>query len=719
MSHHQYNHYASGKPTSTQRQYDHSSMQSEREHRWGSNLGPGSSYGSSGASSSRAERSDRGIPSLLSQTVSYRSEQSRASMDDIDERAVEIQISRAREEAKGYGKHQPTDQGTRFTTTQREEFHSTGREMHYPISSSSAPVQHRRSAVDSDGSAWPSGYKRPTSDNSEFYSSSAFKYASGGDSHHNTRCEREGEMHSGAGSKDYEYAGRETPSVSISESSIPKFSPQSATDILLFFGLEKEDLNEFKSYPEDQLTPENLPFILRQMRIKKGKTAAGGQKNPYPDPRATSGSGLESHSMSSSTAASQKGMSSSGVLQSKVIDYGHVSRYTGGITDEVGRTGDSRHNESGSMLLRDPYSHGRDQQEPLQKNRTEMKSAALGASHDQESSVTSQSSLYRSALKSVVPQTRQLQPSQEVFSPYSLKKNTDVGILKSEASKLAPSKELEANRPPTKTIQPTFKSTSKGHGMSPTVTGVVLFDSKNRDAKTQNKSQVKVPTGAEQFKKQQAQEQPQIQRQAQEQLQNQHQPVDQQLKLLQQQQSNQPGFHPGQATWLPAFSSSRLVSHNPGLGASPALGNPAFTPRAPPVVIRPSALPQMMSFGHPNVKMGTGSRPSAEKVEACSSLPTLAMMYDYAATSPKSFPHTCSLCKTECIRMKVSALCCHAAFYLLSLQSTLCTNWFVSFPGQGFSFSYFYFLLFLLKTNVILRRWYFYPFPSSSCDTAK
>lgn len=623
-------------------------------------------------------------------------------MDDIDERAVEIQISRAREEVKGYGKHQPADQGTRFTTTQREEFHSTGREMHYPMSSSLASVQHRRSDVDSDGNAWTSGYEMPASDNSEFYSS-AFKYASSGDSRHNTRREREGEMHSGAGSKDYDYAGREMPSVSTSETSIPKFSPQSAADILLFFGLEKEDLNELKSYPEDQLTPANLPFILRQIRIKKGKTSAGGQKNPYPDPgAATSGSGLESHGMNSSTAASHKGMSSSGVLQSKVIDYGHVSRYTGGITNEVGRTGDGRHNESGSMLLRDPYSHGRDQQEPLEKNRAEMKSAAVGASHNQESSVTSQSSLYRSALNSAVPQTRQLHPSQEVFSPYSLKKDADVGILKSEASKLVPSKALEADRPPTKTIQPTFKPTSKGHGMSPTVTGVVLFDSKNRDVKT--KSQVKVPTGAEQFKKQQAQEQPQIQQQAQEQAQEQaqiqrqaqeqprtqHQPVDQQLKLLQLQQPmlqqpNQPGFQPGQATWLPAFSSSRLVSHNPGLGASPALGNPAFVPRGPHVVIPPSTLPRLMNFGHPNVKMATSSTPSAEKVEAASSLPTMAMMYDYAATSPKSFPHTCSLCKTECIRMKVSALC-HAAFYLLSLLSTLCTNWFVSFPEQGFSF---------------------------------
>ncbi|XP_054656010.1 serine-rich adhesin for platelets-like isoform X2 [Dunckerocampus dactyliophorus] len=58
------------------------------------------------------------------------------------------------------------------------------------------------------------------------------------------------------------------------ESSPPKYSSESATGILLRFGLEKEDMEVLLSYPEDQITPASLPFILRQIRIQKAKKAA-------------------------------------------------------------------------------------------------------------------------------------------------------------------------------------------------------------------------------------------------------------------------------------------------------------------------------------------------------------------------------------------------------------------------------------------------------------
>ena len=719
MSHHQYNHYASGKPASTQRQYEHS-VQSERDHNWGSSLGPASSYGSSGSSSARVEQSDRGIPLFLSQTRSYRPEQSTTAMNDIDERSVDMH-RRAKEEVKAFSKHQPIDQGAHFTSVQREDYRSTDTGMmSYPQSSSSASIQPRRSDVDSDGSSWGSGYRRSTSDNSEFYSSTAFKYTNTCDSRHNVRGERQGEMHSGASSKDYDYNIREKSSASNPESPIPKYTPQSAADILLYFGLEKEDLEELKSYPEDQLTPANLPFILRQIRIKKGKTpTAGGPKTPHLDLGATSGSGLDSHSLSTSiaTEVSRKGTSSSRLQQSKVIDYGHVSRYTGSIMDDVAKTSDG-----GSVSLMDPYSHSRNQQEPLQKERTSMNSASLSASHNQETLITGQSSSHRSVLNSAVPQMLQVHPSQDGFSPYSLTKDTDIGIVKSEASKPAPLKEPEASRQLTKTIGTTFKSTSKGHARSTSVTGVVLFDSKNKDAKTRKKTQVQVPTGLEQFKKQQAQrklqqqpqeqtqprqqvqrkpqQQPQEQTQPRQQVQEQTQPrqqvqeqtqprqqvqrkpqqqpqqpaqrkpVDQQpkqqLTLLmpqqpKEQQPNQPAFQPGQATWLPGFS-ARSASHNPGVGASPALGNLVFVPHGrPPVNIPTQVMPQLMNLGPPKFTTAT-DRSSAALPSA--HLPTPAMMYDYAATSPKIFPHTCSLCNTECTRMKVSERLhsCHTTF---------------------------------------------------------
>ncbi|CAG02183.1 unnamed protein product, partial [Tetraodon nigroviridis] len=340
----------------------------------------------------------------------------------------------------------------------------------------------------------------------------------------------EDEVHSVASLKDYNYNITEQSSASIPESSIPKYTPQSAADILLYFGLEKEDLEELKSYPEDQLTPANLPFILRQIRIKKGKTPAAGR-------------------------VSHKGTSSSGLQQSQVIDYGHVSRYTGSIVDDGARTSDSRSNDRGIMSLMDSFTHSRNQEGPLQKDGTLMKSASLGASHYQETSVTGQSSSYRSVLNSAIPPVRQLQPSQDGFSPYSVKKDADVGILKTESSKPAPLREPEADCQPTKTIQPTFKSSSKGHVRSTSVTGVVLFDSKNKDGKTSKKTQ-----------------------------------------------------------------------------------------RSTPV------LPQLMNFGP--LKFTTAATKGSSAVQSSAQLPTPAMMYDYAATSPKTFPHTCSLCNTECTRMK-------------------------------------------------------------------
>lgn len=59
---------------------------------------------------------------------------------------------------------------------------------------------------------------------------------------------------------------------SLTETSYPTFTPEDAVRILSHFGLEKEDLGFLVSYPEDQLTPANLPFILRHIQMQKRKT---------------------------------------------------------------------------------------------------------------------------------------------------------------------------------------------------------------------------------------------------------------------------------------------------------------------------------------------------------------------------------------------------------------------------------------------------------------
>ncbi|XP_053321802.1 zinc finger protein 638 [Spea bombifrons] len=82
-----------------------------------------------------------------------------------------------------------------------------------------------------------------------------------------------------------------------------RYTNESASSILESFGLSNEDLEELSRYPDDQLTPANMPVILRDIRLRK----MGRSGNP----------------------SDQSGARRSGgeVLPSKVIDYGHSSKY--------------------------------------------------------------------------------------------------------------------------------------------------------------------------------------------------------------------------------------------------------------------------------------------------------------------------------------------------------------------------------------------------------
>ncbi|KAL7875940.1 hypothetical protein AOLI_G00109030 [Acnodon oligacanthus] len=83
-----------------------------------------------------------------------------------------------------------------------------------------------------------------------------------------------------------------------------RYTSESASSILASFGLSSEDLELLSHYPDDQLTPDNLPFILRDIRMRKAKRSV-----PDPDMRA-----------SSDILVSE-------TRQSKVIDYGHSRKF--------------------------------------------------------------------------------------------------------------------------------------------------------------------------------------------------------------------------------------------------------------------------------------------------------------------------------------------------------------------------------------------------------
>ncbi|KAL7374999.1 hypothetical protein ABVT39_010535 [Epinephelus coioides] len=654
MSHPLYNPYASGNQSSTQGQYGLSTTQVERDpRRASSNLGPESSI-----SSSATPANSRGMfPLLLPQSMNYRPEQRRATIDENLERSVDMHISRAREEVRLLGKqmHQPIDLGARFTSTERNEFPSSGTGMtSYPMSSTSSSLGHRQSDFESgrSSSEWSSNYKRPTADDpSEFYSSSASSnYAGGGDGRLNVFSERKHDMQSIPGLGDFDCPVPDRPAAPA-ESSRPKYTSESASNILLHFGLGKEDLEHLISFPEDQITPANLPFILRQIRMEKAKRAtAAVQSKPEPQPT-RSVSGTESHSLSSSGGAEMhhKVMSSAFPQPSKVIDYGHTAMYTVGAEDEIGRTSSSRTNSggSGSMLLMDTNDSSRHAREALQKHTSEVKSGAFGSSRDQASSVSSLSSLYSSILSSVAPpsndQTKRLQSqpnqtSQTILSSFSLpKKDKDIRVLKSEVPKPAPLKEPEADRQSTSKTQLSSIPFLVGHPSQP---GLVLFDSNNsKGTKDQSKTRGQGSAVAEQMKKQQPVQQKAVQQIQQSKIQTQKQPLS----------------HTGQAVWPPVISAAKSVppaSHTPNI--TNAVQQPVFIPGGlHPMVIPPALSQPFMSLMNPiPPTQPPSNRQHLAQVVASKVLPTAAMMHDYAATTPRIFPHTCSLCNRECTHMK-------------------------------------------------------------------
>ncbi|NXD31425.1 ZN638 protein, partial [Spelaeornis formosus] len=92
-----------------------------------------------------------------------------------------------------------------------------------------------------------------------------------------------------------------------------RYTPESASSILASFGLSNEDLEELSRYPDDQLTPENMPRILREIRIRKLGHAVPGLHAP-------------------SRGDEPVGESSGTAIKGKVIDYGHASKY--GYTED-------------------------------------------------------------------------------------------------------------------------------------------------------------------------------------------------------------------------------------------------------------------------------------------------------------------------------------------------------------------------------------------------
>lgn len=393
--------------------------------------------------------------------------------------------------------------------------------------------------------------------------------------------------------------------VSAAPSSQPRYTAETATSILRQYGLDKEDLEYLISYPEDQMTLANMQKILQQRSLEKNKRAmAASQTKVCSEPQPTiSGSGPHSPNLSFSAESglSQRGRSAAGLQQSKVIDYGHTRRYKGGASDGDGTTSDgtASRTQSRGMLPLDPC-HG-SRQQPQEKSKRGPNDVSSSSSHI-------------SRLNTLGSYKKPLQTSEKVPGSSPLPKTEKgMNVLMRKSTKAIPVKE------PEKDGQPPLKAPTSCillRGMHPGRPGLVLISS-NKSHAMENK-QDQAPGVVKQVVEQ---------------------PVEQQSEP---QMPKEPFLRT--VTWPPGYSAGQQLPTAPNASR---ISEESWAPH--------HSLGNSLPLHQPFQTQVTNSEEQPRgRVTPLKGLPTLAMMHDYAAASPRVFPHTCSLCYKECAGMKVS-----------------------------------------------------------------
>ncbi|XP_024866227.1 zinc finger protein 638 isoform X3 [Kryptolebias marmoratus] len=99
------------------------------------------------------------------------------------------------------------------------------------------------------------------------------------------------------------------------------YTPESAGSILASFGLSNEDLEVLSHYPDDQLTPDTLPFILRDIQINKS-----GPQKPAPSTSLTFSHNIRDRAVPPPCSPEVPSILTVTQTAGKIIDYGHASR---------------------------------------------------------------------------------------------------------------------------------------------------------------------------------------------------------------------------------------------------------------------------------------------------------------------------------------------------------------------------------------------------------
>nr|XP_009680154.1 PREDICTED: zinc finger protein 638 isoform X1 [Struthio camelus australis] len=346
-----------------------------------------------------------------------------------------------------------------------------------------------------------------------------------------------------------------------------RYTTESASSILASFGLSNEDLEELSRYPDDQLTPENMPLILREIRIRK-------MGRPL--------SGLHSRSRGKETIGGTSGPA----VKSKVIDYGHASKY--GYTEDP-------------LEVR-VYNPEVPTEDPLEAR---VYNPEVSSGENREDFQRDQN------MSMGVPQSSVT--CNPVFPVEELIKQMGFQSESSNSRSFFPS-----------------ETTGKVSGLCATPTGLPVVKSVSQPAVPPVIPPMMPPIMPPLAQPMMPPVMPPL--------------VQQSVTQHVMPPLTQPPFS---AELLAAVSQHERIQHESGTSQSNAqsgsvAGQKPFQTQAegpiksPFGIVKASWLPVF-------------PQPDAQKIKR---LPTPSMMNDYYATSPRIFPHMCSLCNIECTHMK-------------------------------------------------------------------
>ncbi|MED6252000.1 hypothetical protein ATANTOWER_005610, partial [Ataeniobius toweri] len=382
-----------------------------------------------------------------------------------------------------------------------------------------------------------------------------------------------------------------------SEPNYFRYNSQLAENILKNYGLERADMDELLSYPEEQTTAEKLPYLLQNIRMKKAMRAASAfQSNSSSTSQPTaSASGIDAGVGFGQEGVLQDKMSSTLELI-KVTKAEHTAACSAGADPMIGRNIQSTALSCKNNFLTASFQNSNQSKDGLLESFSKIKSGGLGSSDDQMGS-------FKVKSPPRLDYTRQLQTQPNQTHTSGMTRSTGFG-----------QRGMPRYQKPKIIIQPI-----KMIGYAHTVKCVADVDESVKNICNT------VTMGGQTLL------------------------MDGFQSSTQSKEASELSLVEIKSTSL--VPSDQIVSVGGLNSPRNALPPPSSNPTDKLETQQNQALQSVSSLPLQHKNRDATSSGETETGPS-QDLPSLAMMHDYAAVMPRTFSHTCSLCKKECAQLK-------------------------------------------------------------------